>query len=250
MVSKARVVYGDVSAFKNMMEALSKIVDEALIKFTSEGIQLRALDPAHVSLISINIPSSAFEEYNVEEEARFGFITSNIMKLMKRAKKGDVLVIEVQEDNVSLELRGAVIKRYTVANLDIAEVEIPEATLEFNVHATMIVDPLKNAIKDAEVVGDTLEVEAKSEDELILRGKGGESVTETRVSSTSGALISMTVKEPSKSMYAIEHLKAILSLTKVADTVELQFSTNMPLRLSFNLPGEGKVDYLLAPKVE
>jgi len=246
----ARIIYGDVSSFKNMIETLSKIVDEALIKFNSEGMQLKALDPAHVSLIAINIPSSAFDEYDVEEEVKFGFITSNLMKLMRRAKKGDILVLEILEDRVQLEFRGPVVKRYITANLDVAEVEIPESALEFNVQATLIVDPLRNAIKDAEVIGDTLEIEAENEEELIFRGKGAESVTETRVSSESGALIGMTVKSPSRSLYAIEHLKSIVSLTKVADTVELEFSSEMPLRLSFSLPGEGKVEYLLAPKLE
>ena len=246
----ARIVYGETSSFKNIVEALSKIVDECLIRFYEDGMRLKALDPAHVSLISIFIPSSAFDEYQVEGEARFGFITSNLLKLVKRARKGDLLTFEVEEDRVTLEFKGPVTRRYRIVNLDVAEVEIPESSLEFNVSASILSDPLKNAIRDAEVVGDTLEVKAENEEELLLRGVGGGSEAETRITGESGALISLSVKEPSRSLYAIEHLKAILSITKVADTVELQFSSNMPLRLEFSLPREGRVEFLLAPKLE
>ena len=245
-----KVVYGEATAFKSLIEALSKLVDEALIKFTSDGMILKALDPARVSLISITIPPSAFEEYNVEEEGRFGFNTTNLLKIIKRAKKGEALEINILEDKVELVFRGTTTKRFRFLNLDVAEVEVPEASLEFKVHASLISDPLKNAIKDAETIGDAVEFQAENENELIIRGLGGESVTETRISRESGALISLSVEEPSKSSYAIEHLKAVLALTKVADTVEVQFSSGMPLKLDFNLSPEGKVEFLLAPKIE
>lgn len=245
-----KVVYGEATAFKSLIEALSKLVDEALIRFTSDGMVLKALDPARVSLISITIPSSAFEEYDVEGESKFGFNTTNLLKIIKRAKKGETLEISIVEDKVELTFRGTTTKRFKFLNLDIAEVEVPEASLEFKVQASIVSDPLKNAIKDAETVGDTVEFQAESEEELIIRGVGGESVAETRISSESGALISLKVEEPSKSSYAIEHLKAVLALTKVADTVDVEFSSGMPLKLSFNLSPEGRVDFLLAPKLE
>ena len=132
--------------------------------------------------------------------------------------------------------------------LGVPEVEIPEASLEFDVSASIISDPLKNTLKDAETVGDTVEFAAETEEELIIRGKGGESETETRISRESGALISLEVKNAAKSAYSLDYVKNIVALTKVADTVTLEFSTNMPLKLDFAIPGEGRVVYLLAPK--
>lgn len=246
----ATIVFPEATQFKSIVEALYKLVDECLVRFDSEGMKLRALDPAHVSLISVYIPSTAFEEYDVDGEARFGFITSNLLKLLKRASKGSRLVLNVGEDKVDLEFRGVVKKTYTFTNLDVAEVDIPESRLQFNVEAIVLSDPIRNAVRDAEVLGDTLEFKAENEEELVLRSGEGESSFEARISRESGALISLRVDEPSKSKYSIEHLKSVLALTRVADTVEVNFSTNMPLNLKFPLPGEGRVEFLLAPKIE
>ncbi|RUM47707.1 MAG: DNA polymerase sliding clamp, partial [Hyperthermus sp.] len=49
--------------------------------------------------------------------------------------------------------------------------------------------------------------------------------------------------------YSIEYLKHILSLTKVADTITIEYSNDMPLRLRFQLPAGGTIEYLLAPKI-
>lgn len=243
-----KIVYPDARTFRHIIETLAKIVDEASMKVTSEGVELKAMDPAHVSLLHLKFPPEAFEEYNVEGEFKIGFNTANILKFLKRGKKGDRLEISVEEDLLTIALVGATTRVYKVRILDVPEMEIPEASLEFDVSASIISDPLKNALKDAETIGDTVEFAAENEEELIIRGKGGETETETRISRESGALISLEVKNAAKSAYSLEYVKNIVALTKVADTVTLEFSTNMPLRLDFAIPGEGRVIYLLAPK--
>ncbi len=245
----AKLSYPDAKSFYTILESLSKLIDEISMTITADGVRMRALDPAHVALIDITLPPEAFVEFDVEGEAKAGFNVPNLVKLLKRSKKGDKLELVVEEDRLTFTIVGATVKRYTIVNLDVPEPEIPEASLEFNVKAEIISDPLKNALKDAETVGDIAELEAKSEDELYIRGKGA-SISETRISRMSGALVNLEVKEPSKSSYSIDYLKHVLKLTKIADVVRLEFSTNMPLRMEFQLPGSGKVTYLLAPKLE
>jgi len=244
-----RLSFPDAKAFQNILEAISKLIDELAIIVTPEGARAKALDAAHVALIEIVFPPEFFLEYTVKEESKVGFNTSTLLKLLKRSRKGDRLDIEVEGDSVTYAIIGTTTKKYKLLNLDIPEPEIPEAKLEFKVSASMIVDPLKNAIKDAETVGDTLELEAPDENILILRGKGV-AQTEARISKESGALIEYVVEEPSKSSYSVEYLKHVVALTKIADTVKLDFARQMPLRLEFGLPGDARVTYLLAPKME
>jgi len=245
---KARISYPDARSFQNLLDALAKIVDEVSMKITRDGVRIVALDPAHVALIDVNLPPDTFLEYDVpDEEVRAGVNLSTVLKIVKRGKKGDKLEIVVEEDKVRWSIEGATIKRYTLLNLDVPEPEVPEASLEFNARISMIVDPLRNALRDAEVVGDTVEFEAPDDTVFIIRGVGA-ARTETKIPSDSPAVVEYEVKEASKSQYSIDYLKNILSLTKVADTVVLEFSSDMPLRLQFKLPAGGEVTYLLAPK--
>ncbi len=244
----ARLSYPDAKSFYNILDALSKIVDEVSMHITRDGVKAVALDPARIALIQIEMSPETFLEYEInEDDVKLGFNVANIAKIVKRGKKGDKVDIEVEADRVTWSIVGATIKRYRVLNLDVPEPEIPEAQFEFNVHAAVIVDPVKNALKDAEAVGDTVELEAPDETQLIIRGVGA-ATSETRIRSDTPAVVEFEVKEPSKSAYSLDYLKHVLSLTKVADTVVIEFSSNMPLRLQFRLPAGGTVTYLLAPK--
>lgn len=247
-MATARLSYPDAKSFYTILDSLSKIVDEVSMIIRKDGVEAIALDPAHVALIKIELPPESFIEYELEgEEARLGFNVANTVKILKRGKKGDKLDIEVTDDRVRWSIVGATIKRYTVLNLDVPVPEIPETSLEFKIRVAMIVDPFKNALKDAEAVGDTVELEAVDENTLIIRGVGA-AIAETKISRDSPAVVEFDVQEPGKSAYSIEYLKHVVGLTKVADTIVVEFSQDMPLRLEFQLPAGGKVTYLLAPK--
>jgi len=249
-MAKARLSYPDAKSFYNILDALSKVVDEVNMVITSGGVKAVALDPAHVALITIDLPPESFIEYSIEEGDRveLGFNVANTAKIVKRGKKGDKLDIEVTDERVTWSIIGATIKRYRLLNLEVPVPDVPETSLEFKIRVTMIVDPFKNALKDAEAVGDTVVLEAPDEDTFIIRGEGV-AVAEARIKKDTPAVIEFEVKEPGKSAYSIDYLKHILSLTKVADTIVIEFSQDMPLRLQFQLPAGGKVTYLLAPKI-
>ncbi len=248
-MANAKLSYPDAKSFYNILDALAKLVDEVNMVITSDGVKAIALDPAHVALITIELPPESFVEYEVEgDRVELGFNVANTAKIIKRGKKGDKLDIEVDEERVAWTIVGATVKRYRLLNLEVPVPEIPETSLDFKIRVAMIVDPFKNALKDAEAVGDTVILEAPDEDTLIIRGEGV-AVAEAKIRRDTPAVVEFEVKEPGKSAYSIDYLKHVLSLTKVADTIVIEFSQDMPLRLQFQLPAGGKVTYLLAPKM-
>ncbi len=241
----ARIVYPEAKYFKEIIDALGKLVDEVAFQLTSDGLRVRALDPARVALIDIELPMTAFLEYDVSEETIAGLSTANLSKMLKRIKKGDRFVLSVEEDRVEVIIESLGKRIYRFRNLEVPIPEIPEAGLEFNVQAQLLIDVIKQAIKDAEAVGEFLELEAPDNETLFLRGKGA-SVAETKLVVGMPALVSLDVKEPSKSSYQLEYLKYVVGLTKIAELATLRFSSDAPLELEFSL-GEGRIKYLLAP---
>jgi len=241
----ARIVYPEAKYMKEIIDSLGKLVDEVAFQLTPEGLRVKAIDPARVALIDIYLPQTAFLEYDVPEEIIAGLSTANLSKLLKKVKKGDKFVMEVSEEKVVIVIESLVRRTYRFRNLEVPLPEVPEAQLEFNVEAQMLVDVIKHAIKDAETVGDLLELEAPDQETLYLRGRGV-SVTETKLTMGMPALLSLEVKNPSKSAYQLEYLKHVVNLTKIAELATIRFSTDMPLELEFSL-SEGRVKYLLAP---
>ncbi|MEM4035984.1 MAG: DNA polymerase sliding clamp [Fervidicoccaceae archaeon] len=246
---KARALYAGASEFKTVLESLSKLVDEACVKFERGGLKLRALDPANVALIEVVYPSSAFIEYEIEEEGTWGLNVAAVLRALGRIRRGDQLKIEVSDDSVILEVPSAPKRRYEARNLEVPEPEVPEARLALRTKVALLADHLRSILKDLEVVGERATIEYKSSEDALVIYAPGETKYVSKLSRSSGAILELESEGDSSSTYDIDYLLSTLNLSRVSDAVTIEFSSNMPLKMTFRLAGGGNVSYLLAPLV-
>lgn len=240
----AKLVYPEAKYLKEIIDSLSKLTDEAAFQLTSGGLKIVALDPARVALININVPQTAFLEYDVPEETIVGLSMASLSRMLRKVKKGDRFVLNTRDDRVEVVVESIGKRIYRFRNLEARLPEIQELRLEFSVVAQLLVDVVKQLIRDAEAVGDLVELEAPDSETLYLRGRGA-SVVETKLTLGTPALVSLEVRRPSKSAYQLEYLRHVVNLAKISDLVTLKFSSDSPLELEFSL-GESRVKYLLA----
>ncbi len=250
---QAEFRYPDAKSFRAFIEALSKILDEARFEISSDGVRVVGMDPAKVAYMEVYMPSSSFTEFNVEtggEPVYMGVNLETMSNILKKGKKGETLLFKVASDKIFVQIDSVIVKRFLIPNIEVI-LDVPEEIkLEHSVEATVISDVVKKAISDIEIVGDVAEFEA-SEDRLIIRAKGAsrarvETILQEGVSS---ALLYLEVREPSTSLYDVSYLKNILNLTRVADSVDIKFSSGKPLEMIFRSPEGSQVRYILAPSV-
>ncbi|MEM0093039.1 MAG: proliferating cell nuclear antigen (pcna) [Thermofilum sp.] len=245
-----RFVFPEAREWRYIIEGLATIVDEANFLVGPEGIRLRALDPGRVAMVDLFIPPSVFEEYKAEAEARIGVVLDDFVDIMKRAKSDDRLIVEVSGNRLSVVLSGKAERRFRLPLLDIAGQELPTPRLNFTVAVKMLSDTLRDALKDAELVSESVRLKAEN-DSLYMIARSDKGEVETRFSIDTGSLLEIDVKEPAEASYAIEFLDKIVSKAyRVSEVVALKYATNMPLELTFDVAGGGVLKYLLAPRVE
>jgi proliferating cell nuclear antigen len=245
----ARIKYPDVKTFKELIVALSKILDEAKLSLTRTGLRIVGMDPAKVAYIEVHMPREAFLEYEIEEDREVveaGF-NLGVLEGILEGRKGNPVEMVIAQDKVLVSVEGAVIRRFLLPNLEVAVEELGEVELEHDVKAVVISDVLKKAISDIKAVSDIVEVEA-DENQIVLRstGEAGPKVT-LRLTRESSALINLEARNPSRAKYDVSYLENTLNLCKVAESVELMFSTDKPLELNFKSPDGSTVRYILAP---
>ncbi len=247
----ARFQFPDAKSFRELVDTLAKFMEEARFVVTEDGIRVVGMDASKIALIDVYMPRDAFLEYEIVEgkdEVYLGVNLTSLSQMLKKGKKGEPVAFIVSEDRVLVKVDSAVVKKFLVPNIEVF-VDVPsEIRLEFDVEASVISDSLKKALKDVEIVGDVVEFEATQE-ALIIKSRGEGTRARTVFSKDSAALTYLEVRTPSKSAYDISYLKNILNLTKIADAVDVKFSTDKPLELVFKTPGPGEltVRYLLAP---
>ena len=170
---------------------------------------------------------------------------------MKRAKKGYQLELGTEEGGSKLKilLKGVLIKKYTILNLDVPEPEIPDlSSLNYTVKGSILASVLGNAIRDIEALSDTVYFEVPDSDTLLIKSGEGETAAVTKLTRASTALIELEVDEPAKGAYDVTFLKNVISLTKVSDMIDFMLGNDTPLYLKFSIIAGGEVEYLLAPQ--
>ncbi len=245
----ARIKYPDVKTFKELVVALAKILDEARFTLSSTGLRIVGMDPAKIAYIEIHIPREAFLEYEIEEgrEVVDAGFNLGVLEDILEGKKGNPVEVVIAQDKILVNIEGTIGRKFLLPNLEIAIEELEGIRLEHEVRAVIVGDVLRKAISDIKAVSDTMEIEA-DENQILLKSVGETTPKVTlKLTRESTALIDFEVVNPARARFDISYLENTLNLSRIAESVELMFSTDKPLELNFKSPDGSTVRYILAP---
>jgi proliferating cell nuclear antigen len=105
-----------------------------------------------------------------------------------------------------------------------------------------------SAIEDADIVAESVTFMADDKKFTIL-AEGDLSKAKIEIRGDDTKIVTKS-KEALKAKYSIEYLKKMLGGSKLADTVEISFSKDYPLRLEYKVIDKILLGFILAPRVE
>lgn len=243
-----RVAYSAGHVWRNIVAGLKELIKEGVFVFTEEGVRLRALDPSHVVLVDVYFPQKAFAEYAVENEVRVALNIEELSRVLRRASKKDALTMELAGDKLKISLEGRFTRTFYEPLISLEYSEIGEIRVPFKADIRVASPIFEEAVKDLEPVGEILGLEAES-DKLVLFNEGETARAAIELTSESG-IISSIVEEPQRSVYSYDYIEAFLPISKVAETVRIQFSSDMPLKLTYELAEGAWFTTYVAPRTE
>lgn len=242
----------DAKLLKDMVTAISILIDEATFKIDPENLKLRAMDPSRVAMIDFEWPKTVFEEYTCTEPTKMCINISELLKLLKRAGKNEVVELSLDEKTGRLQIRitGKYTRNFTMPTLESSEEEVPTPKITFNVRAKAATEGLRQAIEDAQLVSDHVRIEVDTE-KLVFNAAGDLMGATIELQKGSDTLLDLEVKEPSKATFGLSYLSEIIkAASATSDIATLEFSTDMPIKLDFQQTKEGKLTFYLAPRIE
>lgn len=240
--------------FSDLMKAVHAVVDEGTFRITEDGIRLIAMDPAHISLIDFELSSSAAEEYECEKELQMTISISEMMKFLKRVRKGEGLTILYDDHakKLSIVLVDATSSRertFTLNTLESAEARSTTPKLTFEAKARLNVDAVEEAIKDSDVVSDYVKI-IINPNEVVFLAKGDLGTVQTKLSKMGAAVYEISADKEVWASFSISYLEKIVKAgADLSEEVVMSLSTNKPIKLGFPIPS-GKLEYLIAPRIE
>ena len=247
---KAKI--NDAKLLRDMITAISTLVDEATFNISPEGIKLRAMDPSRVAMIDFEWPKTIFDEYTCDTPTKMCINISEILKLLRRTGKDESVELTLDEktNRLNIGIKGKYDRTFNMPTLEATEEEVPTPKITFNVRAKVTTDGLHQAVEDVLLVSDHVKIEVDTE-KLTMRAAGDLMGATIELKKGSDALLDLEAKEPSKATFSLSYLSEIIkTASSASDIATLEFSSDMPVRIDFQQPKEGKLIFYLAPRIE
>ena len=163
----------DSKFLRDIVTAISILVDEATFKIEPDGLKLRAMDPSRVAMIDFELPKTIFEEYVCSEPMKICMKIGELLKLLKRDGKDEAveLLLDDKTGRLQVKITGKYNRDFTMPTMVASEEEVPTPKITFNVKAKTATHGLSQAIEDAGLVSDHVRIEADPE-KLVLNAMG------------------------------------------------------------------------------
>ncbi|MEA2045323.1 MAG: DNA polymerase sliding clamp [Euryarchaeota archaeon] len=239
----------DAETLRDAIDAVSSLVDEVRFAISENGIELKAVDPANVAMVSFRIDPEAFEYF----EAAQGDIGVDLVRLsdvLSMADRGENVTLELDEENHKLKI-GLNSLSYTLSLIDPSairkEPRVPD--LDLPAHVVLPGPQLRKAIRAAEKVSDhvILGVSDDPEDMFYMEASGDIDSLVLKIPSME--LLGMKPGK-ARSLFSLDYLSDMSKAIGKAQEVKLEMGVDYPLRVYFSLSQGVDINYLLAPRIE
>ena len=242
-----------------ILTAIAVIIDEATFTMSSGSVNLKAMDPSRVVMVVFSYPKEAFEEFVVDREGKITFSVSDALKIMKRASKDDTVEFIMTNEAtlgrllLTIKIHGKYERAFTLPILEAEEEELPEPKINFDTTVKMTADALNNAVQDALLVSDHVKVIASSE---VLEFAAAGDTNEAQVKFVKGLseglleISKQDMNNAAKAVFSLSYLSEMAKkLVDVADTVTLEYATDMPMKIQAQNM-KGSMMFYQAPRIE
>jgi proliferating cell nuclear antigen len=248
-ILEVRTISGN--TFKNMLDTLKAVLNEANFVFTEEGLKLRAVDSERHALVDVFMHASSFEFYHCKERQVLGVDIDLLQKTLKCNKLNDLMCfIRHQDDPHVLEVSFENFQNGTKVSDRIKLMNLPEykITDELEYRPPMEMDSHSFQSICREMAGfhaTLIEIQSIG-DELIFMNKDG--MTRRRVVvriSPGEETETKTVREPARGVFLLKFLKSFAKAASLSPRVRIFIKTDSPLITEYAINNTSTLKFLL-----
>jgi len=236
------------------VEVCSPLLAELQFNITEDGLMLSQLDESHTALTILELSAEYFEELDAGDEGYIRFTVTDMKKALKRIKADDTIILSFPDEfgNLEIVVEGKRRRAFRTKMLNKEKpwerrpVVVPEARLK------VCTEGLLMAVEDATFVGK--KDFGYFEMETTATGLAVRAREESGLRSVENVLLpgwdimAMEAKAGVKASYSMAYFNPIIrSAYKLAGIIQLEYGTDMPVKLDCQIP---YMIYWLAPRVE
>jgi len=232
---------------KEVVNVVSTLVDEAKFTVNSDGLTIKAVDPAHIAMVDLTLGKDAFEEFKADD-AELGIDIDKLSQFLKLARSDDIVDLKHDEDKRRLNIVvGDITRRMSLVDTTgMSDPKVPSLNLPARI--TVKVDDLVQGIKASETVSDHIALVA-SPDGFEMNCEGD--LDQVNWKKAKKDLDELDAPSSVRSLFPLEYFSNMLKAVSGGSSVTMHLGNDYPVKVDFKIAGgKGEVRYLLAPRIE
>jgi len=274
--------------FRKIVSALSELVEQGNFMVDGNKIEFQGMDSSHVSLVSMQLTESGFEQYRCDNDVVLGIQFSALSKILKCMTSKDSLSIQAQNDGdvVNFIFESMDQKRYSNFELKLNDIDQEQLGIPDTEYDTVIEMPateFQRICRDLSAIGDTVTISATKQGvkfsvsgdigagDITIKGmmnrNGGGNVKKENGmdededddmaignvdddGDENGVKIALS--EGVQQTFSLRYLNNFTKATGLSEKVVLRMGTEVPLEVEYKIGDEnfGALRYYLAPKID
>lgn len=239
----------EAGSLRDAMDTIHAIVDECRLHLCSDGLVVRAVDPANVAMVDESIGENAFKSYETDC-GEIGINLERVMEVVEIADESETLVqFNLDPEVRKLEMQVGSVK-YTLALIDPDSIRLEPDIPELDLPAEVSVDSaeFKRGIRAGDMVADHLQYEVNPQAEQFITAADGD--TDNVNLELSEDDLEAVEWGAADSLFSLDYLKDLRKPIPKGTTLLMQMGKEFPLKISFTMVDEAvEVTYMLAPRI-
>jgi len=248
-LSLFEVEISSIEPFRNLVKALAAVLDEGCFHMEEARISLLGMDSSHVAMVDFELPREFFDRYLCEGSPKIFINIDEFLRFLDRVERDEMVKMRLDEERARLVIqctRPGQTRRFEMPIMEPLDEEAPQPKISFKSSARILAQSLRGAIMDAGLVSEQVKIEVTG-DMLRMSAVGDVGSTFSEWERDADELLELKAEEHSSATFTLSYLRDMVNAARVSgEVVTLELNTDMPIRMSFELP-QGKLVYYLAP---
>jgi proliferating cell nuclear antigen len=244
------------------------------LQFEKTRLYIQSMDKSHICLSSINISSTWFSSYSIEETTNISLDSTNFAIMMSYALKhskmeikfedesSDIIFINLSSNSDTLlvepttkvkskkgkEIQNKFDHFFELGLIDVEQDTLGIPDVDYDVEFSMKSDNFVELINELMVFGTNLNILC-SEDILEFNASGDAGKLKVNIPIDDLTEYAIAEGETLDISYSLNHIGKMCLSNKLGQYVSLSISTEYPMAIKYDLGDDSSVAFYIAPKI-
>lgn len=240
----------NVVEWKAVLNAIGDIVEDAMFIVNTDGITFRGMDPAHIALLDVTFPTSSFEELD-SKTSFFGLKIEDFKTVMNAATNDDIVELQILDSSImKVSVNGTLKMEFSIRLIDKSEVNTPLPKIDYKSKMSLDPNTLSRIISNLQPISEYVTINCET-DRVQFFGKSERGEAKISIERGNPELEKFDISEQTSAAYSLEYMYQIIrNIGRASKKVNMEYSSQNPIHMLFEMPSMARVEYYLAPRAE